>query len=172
MLKKTKLFILIGTVLLIVTVIITLITQSLKPAVQVSTVPVIPKTTTPSTSLLMKSENSVAVKTKATLLSKLPIKISNFDTSVGIKTNILISSFDNDNPEVVRVEISGVDYQYNQNDPNTNPNMVAFKESFEKVKSIFLENQVDIKNLHILLSNRLYIREITENWIIILNLLP
>lgn len=172
MLRKTKIVLLIGSVLLVITIIVTLLARSLKTSSPTTTTPLTPESASPTISLLMRSSSNVAQKTKAVLLPKLPIEIKNFDTSVGLKTNISISSFANDNPEVVRIEITGIDYQYNQNDPATNPNMVAFKESFEKAKAILSENQIDIRNLHISLSNRLYIREIAEVWIKTLNLLP
>jgi hypothetical protein len=50
--------------------------------------------------------------------------------------------------------------------------MVAFKESFEKVKSILTEDGANISDLHISLSNKKYIRDVAEIWIKTLNLLP
>ncbi|KKS62572.1 MAG: hypothetical protein UV30_C0014G0003 [Candidatus Collierbacteria bacterium GW2011_GWF1_42_50] len=50
--------------------------------------------------------------------------------------------------------------------------MIAFKESFEKVISILVENNVNIKDLHISMGNKKYIRDIAEEWIKTLNLLP
>ena len=172
MLRKTKIFLLIGSVILLITIVIVLITRSLSSTQGKLTEPIIPDETTRTPSVLIQSSSKVALNTKKNLLPKLPIIINGFQTSAGINTDITISSFPNDDADIVRIEIVGVDYTYNQNDPATNPNMVAFKESFQKVISVLKENNVDIKDLHVLLSNRLYIREIAETWLKTLNLLP
>lgn len=172
MLKKTKIILFIASAILILTIIIVLITRSLNPATETGTEPVIPTSQTPTISQLTQSSFDTANKAKQTILPRLPIEITNFETSVRINTNILISSYINDSPDIVRIEIFGIDYLPGQNDPTTNPNMVAFKESFQKAIAILKENKIDIKNLHISLSNKQYIRDTAEVWIKILNLLP
>jgi len=171
MLRKTKIFLLIGSVILL-TLIVILITRSLSSRTGLQPEPVLPESQTGISSILNQSNPDTALKTKQILLPNLPIYIYNFKTSSGITTDISISSYKNDSPEMIRVEIFGPDYLYNQTNPNTNPNMVAFKESFEKVISILSENNVDIKDLHISMGNKKYIRDIAEEWIKTLNLLP
>lgn len=171
MLRKTKIFLLIGSVILLVLIVI-FITRSLSSKTGIQPEPVIPESQIGTTSILNQSSPDVAFKTKQVLLPKLPIYLYNFKTSSGIATDISISSYKNDSPETIRIEIFGPDYLYNQTDPGTNPNMIAFKESFEKVISILVENNVNIKDLHISMGNKKYIRDIAEEWIKTLNLLP
>lgn len=171
MLRKTKIFLLIGSVILLILLVV-LITRSLSSRTGLQPEPVLPGSQTGTSSVLNQSNPDTAFKAKQILLPNLPIYIYNFKTSSGITTDISISSYKNDSPEMIRVEIFGPDYLYNQTNPNTNPNMVAFKESFEKVISILSENNVDIKDLHISMGNKKYIRDIAEEWIKTLNLLP
>ncbi len=172
MLRKIKLFLLIGSVIILIAIVTLLISKSISPKTNIETTPVLTEITTPGISLLTQSDSTKALEIKKTLLPKLPIYIYSFQTSVGITTDIAISSYLNDTEETVRIEIFGLNYVYDQNDPQTNPNMIAFKESFEKVKEIFAENNVNINELHISLGNKKYIRDIAETWIKTLNLLP
>lgn len=168
--KQTIILLIFLIVSAIVFFAISFISQAINPSKQVLTTPL----TNPSNTIftLDKTDPKIAQENKNLLLPKLPIEIKNFNTSVNIKTDIFISSVSNDSPESVRIEILGPDYQYNQNDPNTNPNMIAYQESFDKVKSLLQENGVEITNLKVVLSNKQYIREIAENWINTLHLLP
>lgn len=173
MLRKTKIVLLFGSLIILVVIISILIIRAVKPKTTTpQTISIIPEGQTTSTTILTQSSTESAIAAKKILLPKLPIEINNFNTSVGINTDILISSYNNDSPDVVRIEVFGIDYLPNHNDPSTNPNMVAFKESFEKAISTLQEDGVSIKNLHIQLSNREYIRSVAEGWINILNLLP
>ena len=172
MLRKTKLLLLIGSIILIVVIVIVLVSRSLGTTKKSENTPILSNPTTSTTSTLTQPNLDTATKTKQIILPQLPIEINSFETSVGINTDILISSFKNDDPDVVRVEVFGLDYLPNQNDPATNPNMVAFKESFEKAIAVLQEKGVSIKDLHIQLSNRQFIRDIAEGWINALHLLP
>lgn len=172
MLRKTKIVLLIGSTLLIITIVIVLITRSLKPPVGTLTEPILPTSQGTILSLGKQASLEVAMASKKNLLPSLPIKISGFETTNGLKTDILISSYDNDDPEVVRIEVYGIDYIPDQNDPSKNPDMIAYRDSFQKAISLIKENGVNIKDLHISLSNRKYIRDVAEVWIKTLNLLP
>ncbi len=172
MLRKTKIFLLIGSIILLITIVIVLITRSLSSTQGTLTEPIIPGESTRTLSILIQSDNKTAFKAKSVLLPKLPISINGFQTSANINTDISIDNYPNDDPDIIRVEIYGVDYTYDQKDPATSPDMVAFKESFEKVVSVLKDNGVDIQDLHIYIGGRQYIREISENWIKTLNLLP
>ena len=172
MLKKTKIFFLIASGVIVLIIIVILLTRFIVPDTKIRTTPVLPGNNTQTVSILNNSEVTVATKAKTILLPQLPIDITNFENTNGIKTDIHISSFKNDNPEDVRIEIFGIDYNYNQNDPNTNPNMVAFKDSFVKAIDTIKADGVNINDLHILLSNKQYIRDVAETWIKTLNLLP
>jgi hypothetical protein len=172
MLRKTKIILLIGSVLLIITIAIVLVTRSLKPPVGTLTEPIIPTSQGTILSIGKQASLEVATASKQTLLPNLPIRILGFETSNGLKTDILISSYDNDEPEVVRIEVFGIDYIPDQNDPAKNPDMIAYRDSFKKAISIIKENNVNINDLHISLSNRKYIRDVAEVWIKTLNLLP
>ncbi|HOX96391.1 MAG TPA: hypothetical protein PLI45_03335 [Candidatus Woesebacteria bacterium] len=169
--KKIKILLTILALLLFVALIIAFLTPAPKETSTTQTIPVVP-TTTPTVSILRQSSSDVATKTKTALLPKLPINIKSFPTSVGINTDISISSYPNDDPDVVRIEVYGIDYIPNQNDPSTNPYMVAYQESFQKAISLLTENGVNIKDLHVSLSHRQYIRDVAETWIKTLNLLP
>ena len=172
MLRKLKLVLLIGSVTLIVAIIVVLITRVVSPIINSETIPVLTKIQEPGISNLTQANPEKAIELKKIILPKLPIYIYNFQTSVGITTDIAISSYPNDPEETIRVEIFGPNYVYNQNNPQTNPNMIAFKESFEKVKNVLAENNVDTKDVHISLGNKKYIRDIAETWVEVLNLLP
>jgi hypothetical protein len=172
MLKKTKIFLLFAAIVLVIIFAIVLITKSVKTTSPAHTVPVIPSSEATSSSILSQSSLNTATQAKALLLPKLPLEVPSFTTSNGFTTDIIISSYKDDTPDIVRIEVYGIDYLPNQNDPATNPNMVAYKESFQKAISLLKENNVDITQLHILTSNQQYIRDITEIWIKDLNLLP
>jgi len=171
MLRKTQIFLIALSTLLAMAIIIIVITRMVNPSSSNTDSQIAP-IQNPTSSVLMESPTTTAEKVKSLILPKLPIEIHDFSTSVGIITNIIISSYDSDSPEMIRLEIYGLDYQYNQNDPNTNPNMIAFKESFEKAMSVLSENKVDIRDLHISLGHKQYIRDIAETWITTLHLLP
>lgn len=172
MLRKIKIFLLLGSVILAITIAVILINKSISQKKATNTTPLIPNEQSQTISILTQSDTESAIKEKSAIFSKLPINIYGFNTSVGITTDIAISSYENDSLETIRVEIFGPNYVYNQNDPKTNPNMIAFAESFEKVKSVLKENNVNIEKTHISMGNKKYIRDIAEVWIKTLNLLP
>ena len=160
--------------LLIITIIVTLVVQSIQSTKNITTVPLIntgPSTTPVPGPTLPVLDKTVALKNKKLILPKFPIIIKDFNTSVGINTYINIDSYPTDSEEIVHLEIYGPDYQYNQDDPQTNPNMIAFKESFDKAKQILSDNKVDIRKLQLSMNTKAYIRDIANDWIIKLNLL-
>jgi len=96
-----------------------------------------------------------AIKSKETLSSLLPISETDFETSVEITTSIYIytSAFD---PEyLMHIDIHGIDYGIQETNPNKNPNVTAFIESFG----------ADIKEMIFVFGGRQYIQETAELWI-------
>lgn len=114
----------------------------------------------------------VAIISKQKLVeSKLPIYIENFQTSVGITTTLNVYTIPEDPSYLVNIDIYNIDYQYQETDPNKNPNVTAFIESFNEIKKHLAERGVDIKNLYFIFGGRKVIEETADLWIKKFNLL-
>lgn len=101
-----------------------------------------------------------------------PIYYPDFRTSVGISTEIHIFHFEDDPLELTRFEISGLSYvNKNELDESKNPNVTAFKESFQKGLSLLTEAQVDPKKLIFIYGDRDYVQSSASYWVDKLGLL-
>jgi hypothetical protein len=179
--KKTIIVILIilGTVLFLTLLLTNRLSVTEK---QISTIPILPSDTTQNlgvtqpikndiSGLSKKVSDQVSQQEKDKITPLLPISVKNFQTSVGITTNINIFSIKSDPSQVVRVEIYGINY-YLSDTSSDNPQAVAFSESFTETKNLLMEKGIDINNLQIIYGNRNYIQQTAENWIKTFNLLP
>jgi len=102
---------------------------------------------------------------------KLPINLADFVTSVGISTNIDIFRAEGDPPEVVRFEITGISYLGKDTSEFTNPNITAFKESFNKGLSLMKDKGLDPKKVIFIYGDANYVTEAASTWVDKLNLL-
>lgn len=112
-----------------------------------------------------------ASKSKVIIKDALPIHIADFKTSTGIVTDIVITSTPYDPKHILRVSIIPINYSVEVNDYKTNPDVIAFKESFEKVKQELTTRGVDPKDFYYLFNSRDYEHEAAQLWIAKLKLL-
>ncbi|MCX6817053.1 MAG: hypothetical protein NTZ93_04250 [Candidatus Beckwithbacteria bacterium] len=106
-----------------------------------------------------------AVSAKQKLLPSLPIYIENFSTSVGITTTINLYNNPLDADYLIHFDIYGIDYQNPTTDENTNPNITAFKESFNHAKNLLQQKGVNLKDLYFIFGGPVYIQQTAELWI-------
>lgn len=104
---------------------------------------------------------------------KLPINLDSFPTSVGFNTSIHIFRADTDPAEIVRIIINGLSYiNKNEIDPQKNPNITAFKESYLKAIEMIESKNIDPTKLILVFGDKEYIRITSEQWIKDLKLHP
>ena len=121
--------------------------------------------------LSQEKRNAIIVYT-ASIKDKLPLREEEFPTSAGITTSISISRNDNDPAEIIHLDINGLSYiNKNELDETKNPNVTAFKESFQKAIEMLESQNIDPKRLVFSYSDRSYVRETANYWIDKLNLL-
>jgi len=121
--------------------------------------------------LSQEKRNAIIVYT-ASIKDKLPLREEEFQTSASITTSISISRNDNDPAEIVHLDINGISYiNKNELDETKNPNVTAFKESFQKAIEMLESQNIDPKRLIFSYSDRSYVRETANYWIDKLNLL-
>lgn len=106
-----------------------------------------------------------AIKAKETLSPSLPISETEFETSVEINTTIFIYALASDPDYLIHIDIHGIDYGIQETDPDKNPNVTAFIESFNKTKALLEENGVEINEMLFVFGGRQYIQETAELWI-------
>ena len=118
-----------------------------------------------------KPSKDTAIKTRVVLASKLPIILRDFKTSVGIVTTTAIFTFDHDEANVVHVETVGLDFRNLDNNPATNPNVTAFRETFLASLEKIREAGVDPGNLHYTFGTRDFQHITAQRWVTQMNLL-
>lgn len=108
----------------------------------------------------------------ASIMSKLPLTLESFMTSVGIETYIGITHTDDDPAEIVRLNIAGLSYiNKNELDESKNPNLTAFKESYLKAIEMLEGQNIDPRRLLFVYSDVPYVRETAQYWVEKLGLL-
>lgn len=110
-----------------------------------------------------KVKDSTAGKKK--LADKLPIYITDYRISNGMKTTLNVYSIDGDPEYLVHIEIYGVNYEEQNTDPAQNPNVTAFVESFQEIKKQLSTRGVDLTKLYFVFGSREYIQKTAELWI-------
>lgn len=110
-------------------------------------------------------EVKAAITTKQKLQPYLPIYLENFSTSVGITTTINLYTIPQDPNYLIHFDIYGIDYQGPTTDESTNPNITAFKESFNHAKNLLKQKGVDLKDLYFIFGGPEYIQQTAELWI-------
>lgn len=109
---------------------------------------------------------------RSLISDRLPIRLENFATSVGINTTINIYYLPSDPASVLRFEIYGVSYINKDSTPLTNPNIIAFQESFKKGLSLMENVGIDPKQVIFIYSDIEYIRNTAQAWVNEYSLLP
>ena len=123
-------------------------------------------------SSLADDKKKAAVAYVSLVKDRLPIYYEGFETSVGIDTTINIFRLDGDPEEITRLEIYGLSYLYKDElDEQKNPNVTAFKESFNKALSILQESGIDPKQLVFVYGDKDYVRITSTYWVDKLGLL-
>ena len=136
-----------------------------KPSLSVSTL-------RPSLINLSDQKRTTAIAYVQAISSKLPLYQEGFKTSVGIDTTINIYRLKSDDPAVVRLEIYGLSYINKDANPQKNPNVTAYKESYIHAMSMLESVNIDPKKLIFIYGDKEYVRTNTQTWIDALKLTP
>lgn len=121
---------------------------------------------------LAKEKRQQAMVYVSSIESKLPIYLESFSTSVNIMTSINLYRLKDDPAEIVRLEIYGLSYLNQETNPKKNPNITAFKESYNKAIELLESKNIDPKKLIFIYGDKEYVRKTSELWINSLNLHP
>lgn len=121
---------------------------------------------------LSKEKRNQAMIYVDSIESKLPLYLKNFETSVGITTSINVYRVKGDEPEVVRLEIYGLSYLNRETDESKNPNVTAFKESYQKAMEMIEGQNIDPKKLIFIYGDKEYVRITSQVWLDSLKLHP
>jgi len=114
---------------------------------------------------IAQSKVKLAIDAKQKLQPFLPIYLENFSTSVGINTTINIYTNPQDYNYLIHFDIYGIDYQSPTTDETTNPNITAFKESFNYAKNLLKQKGINLKDLYFIFGGPVYIQQTAELWI-------
>lgn len=178
--KKIQIVLLVFTALVVLVILVVLVFRSSSKK-QPSTIPaptisttgkeIVSPEETDIEKITQKISDSVSQQEKEKLTPLLPLNIENFSTSVGLTTNTNVFSIKSDPPQVIHLEIYGINYYLSDATPD-NPNASAFKESFTNAKNILLEKGIDLNKLQVIYGTREYIQNTAEKWIKVYSLLP
>lgn len=98
------------------------------------------------------------------LSPNLPIYIT-FTSSNGIKTEINIYRIILDDTFYIHIDINGIDYE-SALSSESDPNVIAFKESFSKLKETLNGYGVNINDLYVIFGGREKIKNVAKDWIV------
>ena len=121
---------------------------------------------------LAKEKRNEAMIYVDSIESKFPLYLKDFETSVGITTSINIYRVTDDDAEIVRLEIYGLSYLNQESDEKKNPNVTAFKESYQKAMEMIEGQNIDPKKLIFVYGDKEYVRITSQIWIDSLKLKP
>lgn len=107
---------------------------------------------------------------KTKLRQSLPYNME-YQTSVGITTNINIYTIFSDPRDTIHVEIYGINYHNRETDAAKNPDVVAFKESFIKLNDVLKNMNVNLKDLNVIYGTNEFMHDTADFWIKFFNLL-
>lgn len=171
LLKNRTVQLVVGVSILVLIIVIIL---SPKKTTNIETTPTgsIPSTQRSELIDLSKEKRQQAMIYVESIEKKLPLYLESFNTSVGIDTTINIYRLNDDEAEIVRLEIYGLSYLNQDTDPIKNPNVTAFKESYQKAIEMLESQNIDPKKLIFIYGDKEYVRKTIETWISALNLRP
>ena len=122
---------------------------------------------------LSQEKRDRSIEYLSLISSRLPIYLDNFRTSVGLTTSIRVYRLLDDEPEVVRLEIYGLSYMNKDElDEKKNPNVTAFRESYNQALSLMREVGIDPKQLIFIYGDKEYVRKTAQFWVDTLKLHP
>lgn len=158
-----------------VTILILILVLTLSPKKSTAPTSLPLPTPQPRTELinLSQEKRDRSIEYLSLISSRLPIYLDSFRTSVGLTTSIRVYRLADDEPEVVRLEIYGLSYMNKDElDEKKNPNVTAFRESYNQALSLMREVGIDPKQLIFIYGDKEYVRKTTQIWIDALNLQP
>lgn len=108
---------------------------------------------------------------RSIISDRLPIRVDEFNTSVGITTSINIFFLPDDPSSVIRFEIYGLSYLNKDSTPLTNPNIIAFQETFSEGLKLMKNVGIDPKQVILIYGDTEYVRLTASAWVDKLGLL-
>jgi hypothetical protein len=111
----------------------------------------------------VKIASSTELKKK--LIDQLPIYIESFQISNGKKTTLNVYSSPSDPEYIIHVDIYGIDYENQDINKKSNPDVTAFIESFNEIKTQLSGRGVDLAKMYFVFGSREYIQKTAELWI-------
>ncbi|GAB4026355.1 MAG: hypothetical protein Fur0011_1760 [Candidatus Microgenomates bacterium] len=130
-------------------------------------------TTNPFSEFTNLTEEKVnnAINYRKLIEDRLPIRMRNFKTTVDIETSIDITIHPSE-PSLIRLDITGLSYlNKDELDPQKNPNIQAFQETFSKALQLLRESGIEPKQLLFSYGEADYVRVTATYWIEKLKLL-
>lgn len=120
---------------------------------------------------LTEEKVNQAISYRKLVEDRLPIRMRNFKTSVGIETSIDITIHPTES-SLTRLDITGLSYlNKDELDPKKNPNIQAFKETFSKSLQLLREAGIEPKQLLFSYGEADYVRVTANYWVEQLKLL-
>lgn len=110
-------------------------------------------------------DRAVAIRSVEKLLPHLPIYIENFETSIGLKTTINIYVMPGDRRDTVRLEIYNINFHNKEVREEYNPQVTAYKESFQEARKQIESHGVSMDDLNFIFGSREIEIFTTQYWI-------
>ncbi|MFH1244812.1 MAG: hypothetical protein V1487_04565 [bacterium] len=136
------------------------------------TTPPLPSPFRPELQQVSDARRRKSITYRESIKSKLPIYRENIETSVGIETTLNLYFLDSDPAETLRFEIYGLSYLNRGSSEFTNPNITAFKETFQKGLALLTEKNIDPAKLIFIYGDKEYVRTTAQAWVDKYHLLP
>jgi hypothetical protein len=127
---------------------------------------------TPALINLSGDKQAQATQYLASIATKLPLSQHGFMTSTGIKTDIDLYHSDSDPAGTIRFDITGLSYLNSDANPQKNPNVTAFKESYLQGIALLEGVNIDPAKLVFIYSDLDYINQNIHSWKSALKLKP
>ncbi|MBP9702199.1 hypothetical protein KBD69_00785 [Candidatus Woesebacteria bacterium] len=106
-----------------------------------------------------------AISYRKIIQDRLPIRMRDFKTTVGISLSIDITTHPTE-PSLTRLDITGLSYlNKDETDPKKNPNIQAFKEGYAKALQLLKESGIEPKQLIFSYGEADYVRVTANYWV-------
>lgn len=106
-----------------------------------------------------------AISYRKIIQDRLPIRMRDFKTSVGINLSIDITIHPSES-SLTRLDITGLSYlNKDATDPKVNPNIQAFKEGYVKALQLLRESGIEPKQLLFSYGEADYVRVTANYWV-------
>lgn len=150
--------------------ILTLLLSPRRPSPDVQ--PPLPSPYRPELQNVSVDQRLAATTYRSSIASQLPIYVESIPTSVNLPTTINIYFLPSDPPETLRFEIYGLSYLNRDSSEFTNPNITAFRETFNHGLDLLRQKGIDPSQLIFIYGNKEYVRDTAQAWITKYALLP